>query len=122
VRGVDSTYGSHVRRLYNGPVDRGGYDLGRLFTAGDAVQQVTRQPGWSVLMDLLSAERAALMEKLEGPKPLEAAETQHILGQLRGIKAAETAASTFLEIHRVELEEQRRIHEAGESAGMEVRT
>jgi hypothetical protein len=59
------------------------------------------------------------MEKLEGPKPLEAAETQHILGQLRGIKAAETAASTFLEIHRVELEEQTQRHEneaAGESA------
>jgi hypothetical protein len=115
VRGVDSTYGSHVRRLYSGPDE--GYDLGRLDAAGDAVQHVTHQPGWSVLMDLLSAERAGLMEKLEGPKPLEAAETQHILGQLRGIKAAEVAAQSLMEVHRVELEDQRRRHEAaGESA------
>jgi hypothetical protein len=116
VKGVDSSYAAHVRHLYGGPPDRDGYDLARLFAAGESIQHVTRQPGWSVLMDLLSAEREGIRAKLEGSKPLDHAEASHLLGQLRGIAAAEQAAHAISERYRVELEEQQRKHEStGES-------
>jgi len=116
MRGVDSTYLSHVRDLYGDGSSRDAFDLQRLFGAGEAVQSVVRHPGWSVLMDVLSAERENIRGRIEGAKPLEAAEVQHLLGQLRGINAVELAATALLERYRVELEEQQRKHEStGES-------
>lgn len=112
MRGVEPAYANHVRRLYGDEAD-----LQRLFAAGEAVHNATRQPGWSIVMDLISAEREDIRGKLEGPKTLETAEVQHLLGQLRGLSAAESAAQALLELHRVTLEQQSRKHEvAGESA------
>lgn len=111
MKGVDPQYKSHVRDLYSGPSDRDEYDLQRLFAAGEAIQGMTRQPGWSVLMDLLSAEREAIRSKLEGPSPLDQSTTSHLLGQLRGIAAAESAATAIETVARVELEAQQRKHE-----------
>ena len=109
MRGVDATYVNHVRSLYSGVDD--GFDYERLFGAGDAIHALTLHPGWSVLMDLLSAEREDLRSRLEGSRPLEPSQVQHLLGQLRGINAAELAAYAIGEVHRVELEEQQRKHE-----------
>jgi hypothetical protein len=116
VKGVDASYANHVRSLYHGPPDRDGFDWERLFGAGEAIQSLTLHPGWSVLMDLLSAEREALRSRLEGGRPLPVDEVQHLLGQLRGIAAAEQAATALLAISHQELEEQQRKHEStGES-------
>jgi hypothetical protein len=65
-----------------------------------------------------SAERGArgIRSRLEGGRPLPVDEVQHLLGQLRGIGAAEQAATALLAISRKELEEQQRKHEStGES-------
>jgi hypothetical protein len=113
VKGADSSYANHVRSLYSGPT---GYELERLFGAGDAIQSLTLHPGWSVLMDLLSVEREGIRGKIEGAKPREASEVQHLLGQLRGLNAAELAAKALLLVSRAELEAQQRKHEStGES-------
>lgn len=114
MKGVDSSYANHVGRLYSGAGD--GYDLRRLFDAGEAVNQTVRQPGWGILMDLLSAERENIRGRIEGAKPLEPSEVQHLLGQLRGLNAVELAATAILERYRVEHEAQQRKHEStGES-------
>lgn len=114
MKGADASYANHVRSLYSGPQ---GFDLERLFGAGDALQGLTLHPGWSVLMDLLSAEREGIRDRVEGGRPLPADEVQHLLGQLRGIAAAEKAATALLAISRAELEKQQQKHEqsTGES-------
>ncbi len=112
MKGVEPAYTAHVRRLYSARGDQDGFDLARLFAAGEAVQHIVRQPGWSAVMDLLSVEREDIQSRLEGPKPLEHAESSHLLGQLRGLKAAESAAQALSEHYRVEFDKQRQAHEA----------
>jgi hypothetical protein len=114
VKGVDTSYANHVRSLYSGPR---GTELERLFGAGDAIRALTLHPGWSVLMDLLSAERESIRDRVEGGRPLPADEVQHLLGQLRGLGAAEKAAAALLSISQAEMEAQQQKHEqsTGES-------
>jgi hypothetical protein len=87
-----------------------------LLAAAEAVQALGETAGWPVLLTLIDEEVSTIEARLEGGVLDSKAEYAYLHGRIGGLRAAPALLMALTTRAENRLDEQRRKHEAGETA------